>query len=229
MAADWKIILVVLLGLFLISLGLFTEMGFSLGNFGEDIIENIGKSFPFKMMNVPEEKNIKINGEFEVKELDLKSLPLEEIKITYEPNKQYNDIMLSDTKLSTEEKTEILIKGYNGLFKINNSMAKIIGDAEETTVNGVKFETIKRLIPVNFESINFQNIYINKLDMNKIELNNALGNIELQNKLKIRLANEPLIIEGFSGGLNITENIFKINGMVRKVSVSGNDYTATIS
>jgi hypothetical protein len=43
------------------------------------------------------------------------------------------------------------------------------------------------------------------------------------------MTGEPLKLEGFEGNLNVTAGNYVIDGMVRRVFVSGNDYTAMVS
>lgn len=227
--ADWKIVLVVLFGLLLITVGLFTEVGLNVGGLGGKLGDTLGRTFPFNFLSTPEEGNITITGNFYIRELDLKTIPLEEIRIGYEPGYQDTEIFLSDTKLTTTPYTEIDFVGYKGTFMVNDSRLNLVGDAEETIINGVKFEIIKKLIPVKLDSVFFKNVYIKNLYMNRLEMEDVLGEINIQNRVTIRLGSEPLKLECFSGSMNITDGQFEIRGTAKKVFVSGNDYTATIS
>jgi len=227
--ADWKIALVVLFGLLLITLGLFTEMGLNIGGFGKEISDALGKIFPLDFMETPEEGNITVSGTFYLKEIDLKTLPLEEVKVGYEPAFQDTDIFLSETKLTTGSQTQIELKGYEGTFLLNGSRITIVGDAEETEVNGIRFETVKKLIPVNLGSVIFKNVFVKKLYMNRLEMEDVSGEIYVQDKVTLRMEKEPLKLECFSGSLNLTESQFQIDGTAKRVFVSGEDFTATVS
>ncbi len=226
--ADWKIALVVLFGLLLITFGLFTEAGVNAGNLGERVIDVLSKKIPFDF-GYTEEGNITLSGTLYLKELDLKTISLEELKVGYEPVYQDSDIFISETKLTTRPYTEIELSGYEGTFLLNETRVKIDGNAEKTSVNGIRFETVKKLIPVKLDSLVYKNIYIKKLDMNRFEIDDALGEIEIQGKVRVELKDEPLKFEGFSGSLNITEEGIMIRGMARHIFISGEDYTASIS
>lgn len=227
--ADWKIVLVVLVGLLLITAGLFTEIGLNIGGIGENIRDALGRGTPFGFLTAPEEGNVTISGRFYIKELNLKVLPLEEIKMGYEPVLQDMDFFVADTKLTTQPYTEMDFTGYKGTFFLNNSRLSLVGDAEETTINGIKFETVKKLIPVKMEDVVFKNVYVKRLDMNRLEMEDVLGEINVQNRVTLELVNEPLKLESFSGSVNITEDGFEIKGVVKRVFVSCKDYTATVS
>jgi|GEM_PF-1819328 len=221
---DWKIVLVVLAGLLLIAFGLFAETGLNLGALGEKISDALGNPF----LN-EEEGNITISGTLNLKDLELKNIPLDEIKLSYDPKDQKTDFFIADTKLTTKNVTEIDLSAYKGTFHINESLINLAGDAEETTINGVKFETVKKLIPIKLGSLIFKNVYIKNFYMNRFEMENALGDIKIEDKIMVKLENEPLKLEQFSGSLNVTDGKFEIKGRVSGVSISGKDYTARIS
>ncbi|UCG95598.1 MAG: hypothetical protein JSV92_00940 [archaeon] len=227
--ADWKVILVVLLGLLLISVGLFTEIGLNLGGFGRQISDTLGRSIPLDFWETGEGGNISISGNFYVDCIDLRTLPLGLVKVSYLPSLQDTDIFLSDTRLTTNSQTEIELSGYSGTFSLNNTRLSLVGNAEEVTVNRVKFETVKKLIPVKMETVFFDRVYVEELYMNRLELEEVVGEVNIQNKVNLKMTGEPLKLEGFAGSLNVTSGNYEINGMVRRVFVSGNDYTAMVS
>ena len=226
---DWKIIIIVLFGLLLITIGLFTEAGLNIGNFGRGINDALEKVFPLSFLGTSEQGNATIKGTFFVNEFDLKTLPLEEVKIGYEPEYQDTDIFVADTKLTTDIYTEIHITNYKGTFRINESKLNLVGNSEKTAINGIKFETVKKMIPVNLESVFFKNVYVDNLYMNRLEIKDVIGEIEIQDKVTLKLNYEPIKLESFSGSINITNGKFEIDGTVKKVFVSGNDYMATIN
>lgn len=227
--ADWKIILVVLVGLFLITIGLFTEAGMNPGGLGSQISDALKRGFSFDLLPQGEENNITLNGTIWFNELDLKTIGLDKVSVGYDPAFQNSDILLSDTRLTTNSYTTIEISGYKGTVAINGSRLTMEGDAEETNVNGVKFETIKKLIPVNMGSVLFTDIYVGDFYMKTLELEEVTGDLEVQNSVRLELGSEPLKLENFRGTLKASEGKFEINGMAKKVFVSGKDYTATVT
>src|SRR4030042_2567511 len=158
---DWKIVAVVLVGLLLITIGLFTEAGMNPDGFVGQLNEALRRGFSLETLS-QEEGNITVNGTFWISELDLKTIGLKSVKVGYDPQVQDGQILLSDTRLATEAYTEIELSGYGGTFLLNNSRLFMSGSSEETAVNGVKFQTVKKLIPVNMESVLFKNIYIDE-------------------------------------------------------------------
>lgn len=226
--ADWKVVLVVLLGLLLITIGLFTEIGLNMGGFGKQVSDTLGKSVALDFWKSEGNGNITIEGNFYIDELNLRTIPLKEVKVVYHPSLQNKDILLSDTKLTTNQQTEIQLSEYTGTFNINQSRLDMSGNSEKVTVNGVKFETVKKLIPVEMKSVSIDQIYVKELSMNRIELQEVSGKISLQKKIDIKLTGEPLKLEGFKGSLNVTEGNYEIKGIVSRIFVSGNEYTATV-
>jgi hypothetical protein len=227
--ADWKIIVVVLAGLLLITVGLFTEAGMNIGGFGERISEALRRGIPLNLLPQGEDGNITVTGTIYLSELDLKTLPLETVRVGYEPGFQDSEILLSDTRLVTDSYTEIELSDYSGTFMINRSRAVLVGNAEETMINGVRFETVKKLIPVSMGSVVFKNIYVKEFRMNRLDLEDVAGSLNIQGKITVILGSEPLKLENFQGSLNVTDGMFEISGMAEKVSVSGKDYVATVS
>lgn len=227
--ADWKIIVIVLVGLLLITVGLFTEAGMNIGGFGSQIGDVLRRGIPLNLLPQNEEGNITVRGAIYFNELDLKTLPLELVRVGYEPGFQDTDVMLSDTRLSTNAYTEIELSDYSGTFMINHSRASLVGSAEGTMVNGVRFETVKKLIPVSIGSVLFKNLYVKEFYMGRLDLEDVTGELNIQGKVTLSLGSEPLRLENFQGSINVTGNRFEVRGVAKKVSVSGKDYTAIVS
>ncbi len=227
--ANWKIAVIVLFGLLLVTLGLFTEMGLNIGGLGGKIGDALSRTSPFSFLEAEETGNITVEGSFYVSEFDLKTIGLDRVSVGYEPGYQNSEILLAENVLTTEEYTSVEIEDYRGVFLINESKVTLAGDAEEITVNGVKLGTVKKMIPVKMDSVFFRNVYVKELYMNRIELEDVVGEIKIHDKITVNLGSEPVKLESFSGSVNVTDGKFEIKGTLKRVFVSGHDYTATIS
>jgi len=224
---DWKIAVVVLLGLLLITFGVFSESGMTKEDIGGKIVDIIFKNFPLKMPS-KEGGNVTVRGEVYLDTLDLKTLPLEYIKVSYYPEFQTSDLILADTKLKTKSYTELELSNYEGTFLLNGSKITLMGTAETASVNGINLETVKKLIPVKV-NVEFENVYVKNLKMTRLEMEDVVGEVNINEKISVTLRKEPMKFEGFYGNLNITKNGIKINGIAKRLFISGEDYTASIS
>ncbi|MCD6477723.1 MAG: hypothetical protein J7K87_01845 [Candidatus Aenigmarchaeota archaeon] len=225
---DWKISLIILVGLLLITGGFLKQTRIDYHN----ILER-GKDFLGRYINeVPEMsviRNVSVSASFQDPAVDLSNLPIDTIIIKYEPSEQNYGIFISGTKLSTNSLTMIKINKYQGVLKITKDHVDMVGDSEKAGINDITFETSKKSIPIEINSLRYRELEIRDFKVNNLKLNNMNGKLTIQDKMNINLSNEPLTLEAFLGNMEFQNSALKISGRVRRVFVSGKDYSATIS
>jgi len=223
---DWKIIVVVLIGLFLITSGFLEKVGINTDNIESKARDFLGR-FISNVPDVSVVRNITISGEFQNPEIDLSNIPVESLTIKYEPFEQDHEIFISNNKMSVKSSAAINLKNYNGVLKINNDRLDIVGNSKEANINDISFETTKN-IPIEAYSLKFKELEINNLKINRFNPKNMNGKLSIQEKITINLENEPLILEAFLGDMRFSGAALKIDGKARRVLVSGKDYSATV-
>ena len=224
---DWKIIVIVLVGLFLITSGFLEKVGVNTGDIESKAKDFLGK-FVSNVPDIPVVRNITISGEFQNPEIDLSNIPIEHLTIKYEPFEQDHEIFISNNKMSVKSLAVINLKNYNGVLKINNDRLDIVGNSKEANINDISFETTTKNIPIEAYSLKFKELEINNLKINRFNPKNMNGKLSIQEKITINLENEPLILEAFLGDMKFSGTMLKIDGKTRRVLVSGKDYSATV-
>jgi len=227
---DWKMLVFVLIGLGLISFGAIKQTGLDMNNFLNDLQEKTSDVTGKIISDVQEStiinRNVTVSGKFinPGVELDKKKL---EFLIKYDPSVQDYDIFIGKNKLSTETSTTLYVSGFTGTLKAGDFL-DIMGSADQVKINGVEFQKIKTDIPLEITLLKYQQLEVINLDKT-LDFNQISGDVTIQNKVSVKLDNEPLNLESFLGKISLTPSKMNLNGKAKRVFISGRDYTATVS
>lgn len=127
------------------------------------------------------------------------------------------------TELSGLGKIKIVLIDFEGDLKIEGSSISLLnGRASEVLINGIpsisesgKKVKVRLDNPVFYDSLELKDSYFASIDYS------AYGDVKVQNKASLTLDGDRIQMGSFKGDLEVRDNRFFFDGLVKKINVAG--------
>jgi len=126
-------------------------------------------------------------------------------------------------ELNNQEEVIMTIKGFSGLFNLNEQGLTLDGTAKVLQINGISLSSSNQ-IKLSFRSLDFQSLAIEEIELKGISLPNGEGQLKIGEKLTYALEQDELTLGYFNGLLEVDKTAemgTTLEGVGRSINING--------